>query len=84
MQQFFKLRIAKRRAPHPDTQPIEAFSIMPGQDTSVAAYHQARAGSGGWLTLSGKHHWHDDDAKRGVNKGGVLLVKHQICSILQA
>ena len=58
---------------------------MPGQVTILPIYHQPRAGSDGALsTLSGKHHGHYDDAKCGVYKGGMLLVKHQICPVLQA
>lgn len=85
MHTSLSLRMQKRRVPHPDTQPIEAFNIMPGQVTIVPTHHQPRAGCGGSLsTLFRKHHWHDDDAKCGVNKGGMLFVKHQICPILQA
>jgi hypothetical protein len=84
MHQFFKLEIAKRRPSHPDTQPIEAFNIMPGQGATVPTHHQPRVGSGGLLsTLFGKHHGHYDDAKCGVYKGGMLFIKHQICPILQ-
>lgn len=79
------LKLQPRRAPHPDTQPIDAFNIMPGQNTILPINHQPRVGSGGSLsTLSGKHHGHYDDAKCGVYKGRMLFVKHQICAILKA
>ena len=85
MPQFFKLKIANRTAPHPDTQPIDAFNIMPGQITILPIYQQPRVGSGGLLSiLFRKYHGHDEDAKCGVYQGGVLLVKHQICPVLQA